>query len=75
VSRLHLRSFRSYLDRTEEVQQDIDGTSFEDEVRLSRSDLSDCSARTVYISHPSRTVTPSCVDVDPLPYGDPPMTL
>jgi len=67
MSRTHFRSLHSYLNRTEEVYPRIDGTSFEDEVRLGRSDLLECQAITIHSNNPSHTVSPSCVASVALP--------
>ena len=75
MSRMHLGSLYSYLNRAEEVKLRIDGTSFEDEVRLGRSDLSECQARTNHTNRPSHTVIPNCVASVALPTVAPPIIL
>lgn len=76
MSRIHLRSSYSYLDGAEEVKPRIDGTGFEDEVRLGRGDLSECQARTIQTnSPPPHTVIPNCVASVKLPTVAPPIIL
>ena len=75
MSRIHLRSLYSYLNGAEEVKPRIDGTGFEDEVRLGRSDLSECQARSIHTNRLSHTVIPSCVASVALPEGEPPIIL